>query len=73
MYIGHYKAVSSTKEFYSNVRNSLDFPTQVEFKKERYLLVNTYVASTKTQKDNIFKRADELGIPKDVPVNWTRI
>lgn len=68
MYIGHYKAVRSTTEFYSSVMDSLNFPTQVTYNNEKYLLTETYVASTPTQVKNIQSRAKELGIPFDVPL-----
>lgn len=68
MYVGHYKSVVSSKEFYSSMRDSLDFPAQVEVESERYLLNTTYAVPSKSMLDNIYKRADDLGIPKDIPV-----
>lgn len=69
MYIGHYKAVNSSQEFFSSVRNSLDFPTQVEYNGERYLLQTTYSAASKSMQDNVYSRAETLGIPKDINVD----
>ncbi len=69
MYIGHYKAVNSSQEFFSSVRKSLDFPTQVEYKGERYLLQTTYSAAAKSMQDNVYSRAEALGIPKDINVD----
>jgi hypothetical protein len=69
MYIGHYKAVNSSREFYSTVRKDLDFPIQAKYKGERYLLFSTYIASTPSQKNNITSRAKELNIPNDISVD----
>ena len=69
MYIGHYKSVNASKEFYSCVRDELDFPTQALLDGERYLLVSTHFATTKTQKDNLNSRASQLGIKTDVKVD----
>lgn len=63
MYIGHYKSVNSTNEFFSAKRKDLNFPTQIEYKGERYSLHSTHIASTKTQETNIKGRAKALGIP----------
>lgn len=63
MYIAHYKSVSSTSEFFSSKRKDLDFPVQVEYKGERYLLFATHIAATKNQELNIKNRSKELGIP----------
>jgi len=69
MFIGHYRAVDKAKEFYSSKRKNLDFPTQVEYKKERYLLVSTHTISGGSQENNIKNRAIELDIPYDVEVD----
>jgi len=69
MYIGHYKAVRSSTEFYSAVMDSLNFPMQVSHNNEKYLLTEAYVASTPTQIKNIESRAKELGIPFNVSVD----
>jgi hypothetical protein len=69
MYIAHYKAVKSNKEFFSVVRNTLDFPTQVEYESERYLLQTTFSVSSKSLQKNLRDRADELGIPRDINVD----
>jgi hypothetical protein len=63
MYIGHYKSVSSASEFFSSKRKELDFPVQVEYKGERYLLFTTHIAATKSQESNMKARAKELNIP----------
>lgn len=69
MYIGHYKSVNSSTEFFSSVRDDLSFPMQVSLDGSRYLLINTYVASTESQKKNIESRADQLGIRKNIKVD----
>lgn len=69
MFIGHYKAVDKAKEFYSCKRKNLDFPTQVEYKKERYLLASTYTISGINQEANIQNRAIELNIPFNVEID----
>jgi hypothetical protein len=69
MYIAHYKSVNQSKEFYSKPRNSLDFPTQVEMNSERYLLQSTYTVPSNAVYERILKRADELGIQKDVSID----
>jgi len=60
MFIGHYKNVNKVDEFYSEKKDGLNFPTQVEYKGSRYLLINTYMANSKSQEDNIKKRAKKL-------------
>ena len=45
MFIGYYKSVSSSKEFYSAKREDLNFPMQVEYKGDRYLLNKTIQVS----------------------------
>lgn len=69
MYIGHYKSVNSSQEFFSSVREGLDFPTQVEHKGDRYLLQTTYSAASISMQKRIATRADELGIPRDINVD----
>jgi hypothetical protein len=69
VFIGHYRAVDKAKEFYSSKRKKLDFPTQVEYKKERYLLVAAYTVSGQNQELSIKNRATELNIPSDVEID----
>lgn len=68
MYIAYYKSVNSSKEFYSEKRDKLDFPTQVLVSNERYTLNSTYVASSKTMYEKIKARAQELNIPFGVEI-----
>lgn len=69
MYIAHYKSVSQSKEFYSQKRSTLDFPTQVEMAGERYLLHTTYTIPSEAVYNRLIKRADELGIQKDIKID----
>lgn len=69
MYIGHYKSVNSTNEFFSSKRKDLNFPTQVEYKGSRYLLHATHIAATKSQENNMKTRAKELKIPFNVKLD----
>jgi hypothetical protein len=69
MYIGHYKAVNSSQEFYSEIRKDLDFPIQAKYKGQSYLLFVTYMAPSPSQQNNINKRARELNIPSNIPVD----
>jgi len=68
MYIAHYKSVNSSKEFYAQKREKLDFPTQVQMNNERFMLNATYIASAKTMYDRIEARAKELNIPFNVEI-----
>ena len=69
MYIGHYKAVNSSREFYSEIRDGLDFPMQTQYEGERYLLQSTYTIPSSAVHDRLIRRAEELGIPKNVSVD----
>lgn len=64
MFIGYYKSVNSNKEFYSAPRGDLNFPTQVEYKDERYLLNKTI----QIYGDNI-KRLIKLARDQNVDFN----
>ena len=69
MYIAHYKSVNSATEFYSKVRDTLDYPTQIEHEKERYTLSPTYIINGQTQLKNFKDRIKSLGIEIDVSVD----
>lgn len=69
MYIAHYKAVGSANEFYAKERKTLDYPTQVQVGKERFLLNNTYIVPGVTQRKNFKERLNSLGIKTDVDVD----
>ena len=69
MYIALYKSVNSATEFYSKVRDTLDYPTQIEHEKERYTLNSTYIINGQTQLKNFKDRIKSLGIEIDVSVD----
>lgn len=69
MFIGHYKCVTSPKEFYSEKRNSLDFPTQVEMNSERYLLNSTIQISNSKQYRGLKQTAEKNGVKYDVKIS----
>jgi len=69
MFIGHYKNVNKIDEFYSEKKDGLDFPAQVEYRGGKYSLINTYLVNSKRQEDNIKKRAQELNILVDVKID----
>jgi hypothetical protein len=68
MYIAHYKSVSSPEEFFSSPRESLDFPTQVEFEKKRYLLNATHHVISKSNEKRIIAFAEANNIKCNVEV-----
>lgn len=68
MYIAHYKSVNSSKEFYTQKRQNLDFPTQVQMNNERYMLNATYIVSAKTMYEKIKARAEELNVPFGIEI-----
>jgi len=68
MFIGYYKSVNSSNEFYSEKKEDLDFPTQVEYKGVRYLLNKTIQVSSTTEK-NVVETAKRLGIEFNVKIN----
>lgn len=68
MFIGYYKSVVSSNEFYSKKRDSLDFPMQVELDSERYLLVKSIQISSLSQEKNIINTAKKYGIQYDVRI-----
>ena len=68
MFIGYYKAVDSSKEFYSEKRKDLNFPTQVEYHGIRYLLNKTIQISSSLEK-NIIATAKKFNIEHNVKIN----
>lgn len=66
MYIGYYKSVDSSKEFYTNRRENLDFPMQVSYEGHYCLLVKTIVCDTPSKLKNITMAAEKYGIPTNV-------
>lgn len=72
MFIGYYKSVSSSKEFYSKKREDLNFPMQVEYKGDRYLLNKTIQVSLTSEK-NVQETAKKFGIEYDVRIDQDTI
>lgn len=70
MFIGYYKSVNSSKEFYSIKNKNLNFPMQVEYKGIRYLLNKTIQVSSKSHEENIKKTAERFGIEYDVRIDF---
>jgi len=70
MFIGYYKSVSSSKEFYSCKNTDLHFPVQVEYNGDRYLLGKTIQVSTKSQERNVINTAKKYGIEYDVRIDF---
>lgn len=69
MFIAHYKSVSSSDEFYSNKRETLDFPAQVEYNSERYSLIRTIQVFTKAQEKRVLETAKNYGIKHGIKVD----
>jgi len=69
MFIGHYKSVNSPKEFYSEKRNSLDFPMQVELEGERYLFGASIQISNSKQYKGLKATAQKNNIKYDVKLS----
>lgn len=69
MFIGYYKGVQSSREFYSEERNDLNFPTQVSLDGERYLLNKTIQISSKSQYNRLISSASGFGIKTKVKID----
>jgi hypothetical protein len=69
MFIGYYKSVTSSKEFYSEKRKDLNFPIQVEYKGDRYLLSKTIQVSSNSHENNIINTAKKYGIEYDIRID----
>jgi hypothetical protein len=68
MFIGHYKSVNTSEEFYSTEKEDLNFPTQVEYKSNKYLLTKTIQISS-SLKRNLIDAAKRFSIDYDVKVD----
>lgn len=69
MFVGHYKSVSSPEEFFSQQRDKLDFPTQVELNKKKYLLYTTYQVNSKSRYNQLVEMAQKNNILYDIKVS----
>lgn len=68
-YIGHYKSVESPEELYTETRDDINFPTQISYKKKRFLLNTTLLISSSKQEENLVNTAKERGIECRVKVD----
>lgn len=68
MFIGYYKSVNSAKEFYSSKKEDLNFPMQVEYNGDRYLLVKTIQVTPKSEL-KVIETAKRYGIDYDVKID----
>jgi hypothetical protein len=68
MFVGHYKCVNSPEEFYSKKRESLDFPSQVEVNKKRYMLSKTYHVASESKYKDLIDVAKKNSIQYDIEV-----
>ena len=68
MFIGHYKSVNTSEEFYSTEKEDLNFPTQVDYKGNNYLLTKTIQISSSLKK-NLIEVAKRFNIDYDVKVD----
>lgn len=69
MFIGYYKGVKTSMEFYSEKRKDLNFPTQVVFDGERFLLNKTIQVGSKSQYEKIVETAKGYGIKYDIKID----
>ena len=53
----------------SSKRKDLDFPTQVEYKGERYSITSTHIVMTKKQENNIKNTAKKFSIPFSIKLD----
>ena len=70
MFIGHYKSVNTSEEFYSEIKEDLNFPfpIQVGYKNNKYLLTKTIQISSSHIK-NLVEYAKRFDIDYDVKVD----
>jgi hypothetical protein len=68
MFIGYYKSVNSSKEFYSKKRSNLNFPIQIEYNSDRYLLNKTIQVFSDSQEKNLIDTARRYGIEYNIEI-----
>lgn len=71
MFIGHYKSVSGSGEFYSSLSESLSLPMQIPYNGENYLLDKTYQIPSKKFMENIIRSAKNFGIDYNIKIPST--
>lgn len=69
MFYAVYKSVSSPLEFYAEPRSVCDFPTQVEYKGDRYSLIKTIVVSSPSVRSKLLEAIKRIGVEYDVKVS----
>jgi hypothetical protein len=69
MFVAHYKSVNSPEEFYSERRDTLDFPTQVELNKKKYLLNTTYQVLSDSRYNQLIEMAKKNNILYGIKVS----
>lgn len=69
MYVGHYKGVSTSDEFYAEEREALNFPTQVELEGQRYILYRTVYSGTPSQRSSLKETLDKHGIRHGIKID----
>jgi hypothetical protein len=69
MFVAHYKSVTSPEEFYSEKRDSLDFPTQVELNRKKYLLNTTYQVNSESRYNQLIEMAKKNNIQYNIKVS----
>ena len=68
MFIGQYKSVNSPDELFSLKRDSLDFPTQIEYNGQRYLLTTTHFADSPSREKRLKEYAKKNSIIFDISI-----
>jgi hypothetical protein len=71
MFIGHYKSVSGSGEFYSSLSESLNLPMQIFHNGENYLLDKTYQIPSQKFMENIIRSAKNFGIDYNIQISST--
>jgi hypothetical protein len=69
MFVAHYKSVNSPEEFYSERRDTLDFPTQVELNRKKYLLNTTYQVLSDSRYNQLIEMAKKNNILYGIKVS----
>lgn len=69
MYIAHYKSVATSDEFYSENRETLDFPSQVELSSLRYYLFRTLQVDTPSKMKSFKEMVDNHGVRCGIKVD----
>lgn len=68
-YIALYKCVSTPEEFYSEPRQSLDYPMQVAYHSKNWLLSTTILVSSSKQEQRLIAAAKQNNVATNVKVS----